>query len=382
MSPNEPGVQPRVDGRNRIVVAKPHPSKQRTVHTEKHLFERLVSFPNLYRSYVGASAGKRDRNEVREFEYHLETRLWDMQRELEAGRYEWGPYRTFIISDPKRRVIRAAAFRDRVVHHALFNVVAPVLAPRFISDTYACIPGRGTHRAVERYLHFVRARRGDGYALHCDVRAYFDSVDHDVLVGLLRRCVADRRALSLLDSLIRSGASRPGKGMPIGNLTSQLFANLYLDPLDHFAKEKLRARQYLRYMDDFLFVLGNIAEARCYRGTVRTFLDERLKLELNPRRVVIAPLHCPRDILGYVHHRDGRLRVRRRSVRRLWRRLRVLEQHLAAGQIAWPTARASVASWFGLAKHANAFALSRSVFGQRDVRNLGRRLLVQACSQG
>jgi hypothetical protein len=166
--------------------------------------------------------------------------------------------------------------------------------------------------------------------------------------------------------------------MPIGSLTSQLFANIYLDALDHFVKEHLRVRHYLRYMDDFLLLAADRRQARARLEAVRTFLRERLRLELNRRRVVVAPVGEPCDLLGYLHHGDGRVRVRRRSVRRLWRRLRALERRLAAGEIDPAMARASVASWFGLAKHADAFRLSRSIFMRRDVDNVGKRLLVRS----
>lgn len=165
--------------------------------------------------------------------------------------------------------------------------------------------------------------------------------------------------------------------MPIGNLTSQLFANLYLDPLDHFVKETLRIRHYLRYMDDFLLLLAGRDEARARLANIEAFLGERLRLRLNPRRVVVAPLAAERDVLGFVHCPDGRIRVRRRSVRRLWRRLAVLDAGVAMGTIAWSAARASIASWFGLARHAHAFRLGRALFAARDVRNLGKRLLVR-----
>jgi len=156
-----------------------------------------------------------------------------------------------------------------------------------------------------------------------------------------------------------------------------MFANLYLDPLDHFVRERLRVRHYLRYMDDFVLLLESRDEARARLAEVETFLRERLRLRLNPRRLVIAPLACPRDVLGYVHYSSGRLRVRRRSVRRLWRRLGVLEERVRAERIPWSSVRGSVASWIGLAKHADAFHLSRAIFTARDVRNIGKRLLVR-----
>jgi len=343
----------------------------------KNLFARVVDFANLSRAFHAASHGKRDRPEVREFEYHLETRLWEIRGQLDAGTYRWGPFRRFYIRDPKRREIRAAPFRDRVVHHAIFNLLDPLFRRGFIPDSYACIPDRGTHPAAERYRHFVRARAGRGYRLQCDIKSYFASVDHDVLLAILARRVGDGGLLELLRGLVVHGAETPGRGMPIGNLTSQLFANVYLDGLDHFVKEGLRVRHYLRYMDDFVLLANDRAEARRQLVAVKAFLDTNLRLRLNPRRVIIAPLSEPCDLLGYVHHGCGCTRVRRRSVRRLWRRLPVLERRMTTEEITYAEARASVSSWFGVAKHANAFRLSQSLFGARDVRNIGKRLMVQ-----
>jgi hypothetical protein len=315
---------------------------------------------------------------VQEFEHHLETRLWELRREVEAGTYRWGAYHRFLIRDPKRREIRAPPFRDRVLHHALFTVIDPLFARGYITDTYACIRGRGTHRAVRRYREFVRARGGLGYTLQCDIQRYFASVDHGLLMSLLARRIGDARLLALLNSLIDHGAERPGTGMPIGNLTSQMFANLYLDPFDHFVKETLRVRHYIRYMDDFLLLVDGRHAARAGLAAIEAFLLTRLRLRLNPSRVVLSPLTCARDVLGYIHRVGEPTRIRRTSVRRLWRRIATLDERLGAGRVAWASARASLASWFGLAKHADAFRLSRAIFSARDVRNLGKRLLVHS----
>jgi hypothetical protein len=270
----------------------------------------------------------------------------------------------------------------RVVHHAIFNVLDPIFRRSFIADSYACIPGRGTHLAVERYRSFVRACGAESYRVQGDIKSYFASVDHGVLLGLLGRRIGDPRLLDLLASLVAHGGERPGRGMPIGNLTSQLFANVYLDALDHFVKENLRVRHYIRYMDDFLLLAADRGEARERRTEVRAFLAERLRLDLNGRRVIIAPIAEPCDLLGYVHHADGRVRVRHRSVRRLWRRLPALQRRVASGGLDGRQARASVASWFGLAKHADAYRLSRSIFLQRDLENVGKRMLVKQLSDG
>jgi hypothetical protein len=274
-------------------------------------------------------------------------------------------------------VIRAAPFRDRVLHHAIVDLLDPVLRRGFIADTYACLPERGVHRAVARVVTFARERRGAGYVLQCDVECYFASVDHAVLLGLVERRIADRRMLDLVRGLVAHGAEQDGVGMPIGNLTSQLFANLYLDPLDHFVREHLGVRHYVRYMDDFILLVGSRAEAWDRHAAIDAFVRERLRLRLNARRTLVAPLDRRHDVLGYV--RRGRwLHVRSRSVRRFWRRLAVLDRGYDDGRIPWTTVRASIASWMGLAQHADASALSRAVFMRRDVRNLGKRLVVRA----
>lgn len=342
------------------------------------MFDAITDWDNLWLAFYKAARGKRRGHAAAGFEHQVADRLIELQRDLQSFAYRPGAYRHFVIHEPKRRKISAAPFRDRVVHHAIVSVLEPLLARRFIADTYACLPGRGTHRAAYRYREFVRARRGGGYRLQCDIKSYFASVDHRVMMALLARCLGDARMLELLHSLLAHGAESAGKGMPIGNLTSQLFANLYLDPFDHFVKEALRVRHYIRYMDDFLLLSDSREGARAHLAAAADFLQGRLLLQLNQRRTVIAPVHCPCDFLGYVHHAGGRVRVRRRSVRRLWRRLPALERRLAAGEITWETARASVASWFGVARHANAFRLSRTIFGRRDVRHAGKRLLVKS----
>jgi hypothetical protein len=153
------------------------------VRTEKHLFSRVTAFENLSGAFVEASREKRHRPEVQRFEYHLEERPWESTRELDAETYQWGGYRAFWISDPKRRLIKAAPFRDRIVHHALYRVLAPVFERAYIADTYACLVGRGTLAAVRRYEAYLRRQRGQGYVLKADVRQYFPSVNHAVLGG-------------------------------------------------------------------------------------------------------------------------------------------------------------------------------------------------------
>jgi RNA-directed DNA polymerase len=268
------------------------------------------------------------------------------------------------------------------VHHALYEVIAPIVERAYTPDTYACLRKRGTLAAVRRYEEYVRGQRGGGYVLKCDIKQYFPSVDHAVLRGLIRRKIADARLLRLLDRLIESGDEGGGKGMPIGNLTSQLFANLYLDPLDHFVKEQLRQRYYIRYMDDFVILAGAKSELWEILGKIKGFLAAPLKLQLNPIRVAVVPVERGIDFLGYVIYPDGYERIRRRNVVNFRRRLKALETKHAQAEITFDHARQSIASWLGLAKHASAFRLSRSLFLEHDVRNIGKRLLVKMTASG
>lgn len=228
------------------------------------IWSRLVSFENLLFAYRKARRGKRSRPGVAEFGLALERELILLQRELQAGGYRPSDYRLFTIYDRKPRVIAAAPFRDRVVHHAVMNLIEPPLDRTFIFDSYACRQGKGVHAAVDRYQAWAQTYR---HVLKMDVRQYFPSIDHEILKAKLRRHIKDKRVLDLLDRIIDGSPKAdvepvyfPGDnlftpterrvGIPIGNLTSQFFANLYLDDLDHFIKQKLSVRPYLRYVDD------------------------------------------------------------------------------------------------------------------------------------
>ncbi len=345
--------------------------------TYKHLFEQVCDFHTLYRAFIEASRGKRHQAEVGRFEHHLEAQLFEIQEALLQERYRWGEYHAFWISDPKPRIIHAAPFRDRVVHHALHQVLEPIFEPSLIFDTYACRRGKGTLAAVLRYDAFVRRLRGEGFVLKGDIHHYFQSVDHGILKTLLRRRIGDPKLLRLLDDLIDTLQEDGPRGIPIGNLTSQLFASLYLSPLDHFIKEQLRQRYCIRYMDDFVILGEEKSRLWDVLKEIEGFLTVRLKLQLNPKRVSVSPIEKGIDFLGYVIFPGGYKRIRRRNVVNVRRRLKRLTKKHAEGTIPYEPARASIASWLGLAKHANAFHLSRAIFSEHDVKNIGKRLLIK-----
>jgi hypothetical protein len=333
------------------------------------IFEQVVAFDNLLLAFRKARRGKRRCPPVAGFELRLEQELLALQRELLTGGYHPGGYRLFTIYERKPRLIAAAPFRDRVVHHALLNVIEPVIDRRFIADSYACRTGKGTHAAVDRYQHWSRRHT---YALKVDIARYFPSIDHALLKGKLRLYLKDARVLRLFDRIIDGSPTFPEtgspdyfpgddlfspldrlRGIPIGNLTSQFLANLFLDGFDHFVKEELRVRPYLRYVDD----KGRLAE-------LRQRVAERLgreRLRLHPCKAHIVPVGCGLDFLGYTvfpHHR----RLRNDNGWRFVRQYRGYARAWAEGRLDWDDFAPSVQGWIGHAVHAETWGLRERIF--------------------
>lgn len=340
------------------------------------LFERLASWGNLLLAHRRASRGKRGHASVAAFDHNLEAELADLRHRLLAGTYEPGRYSSFFIHEPKRRLISAAPFRDRVVHHALVNVIEPIFEAGFISHTYANRKGKGTHRALD---HAQRLARRHGFVLQLDVRQFFPSIDHAILRELLARKVTDPGVLWLVDQLLASGrevlsaqydmiyfpgddlfaVTRP-RGLPIGNLTSQFWGNLYLSRLDHFVQRELRPRGYVRYVDDLLL----FADEKQYLWHCKDELVARLA-EL--RLTVHAGGH-PRPtsegvpFLGFVVFPERR-RLKRRKVIACRRRLKAAVAGWLAGDLALESVVASARGWLNHARFGNTAGLQKTVLG-------------------
>jgi retron-type reverse transcriptase len=289
-----------------------------------YLFDELIAPANLLAAFREAARGKGHRSDVLAYRYHLEPRLVALRERLATGDYAFGPYRAFRVLDPKPRQVLSAPFDDRIVHHALCRVLEPIFEPTFIFDSYACRPGKGTHAAVLRLQSFLREVRS-GWVLKADIRKFFQSVDRGVLLALLARKLKDQRVLDLADQVITSAPEDPafgaGKGLPIGNLTSQLFANVYLNPLDHFVKEHARERRYVRYVDDFMIVGPRKEDLQRLKDEIDEFLGERLGLALHAHKSQVAPVRSGVGFLGYRVWPD-RLRVRTSTLVRLRRKER------------------------------------------------------------
>jgi len=338
------------------------------------LFGAIASFAALHQAAMLAVRGKRDKPGPAAFMANLEPNLLRLERELLAGTWRGGGYTEMELREPKRRIISAAPFRDRVVHHALCAVVAPIFERGFIKDTYANRPGKGTHRAVARYEHF---RERHDHVLRADIFRYFPAIDHAILKADLRRRIACPRTLWLLDTIIDGSNPQepvheyfPGdtllspferrRGLPIGNLTSQVFGNIYLDAMDHFVKEILGA-PYVRYVDDFVLFHDDPAVLAVWRAALRDFLARR-RLKLHPRKTWIAPTGEPATFLGYELHPGGVRRLPEDNVRRFRNRLRGLRDRWRAGTVRADEVWGRVSSWIAHAEHARTWCLRRTIF--------------------
>lgn len=338
------------------------------------MFNQIATFDNLLQAAEKARRGKRFRRASLEFFDRLEENLIQLQNELLHGSFVPGRYREFYVYEPKKRLISAPCFRDRVVHHAICAVIEPVIDRRFIFDSYACRRGKGTHKGADRAQHFIRVvKRNHGrvYALKADIAKYFQSIDHDILKVIIFRHVTCERTRQLLYNLLDCGPTRtPGVGIPIGNLTSQLFANMYLDELDQMVKHQLRERHYVRYVDDFVILHHDKAHLHRLRRTIEAWLWQHLRLTTN-HKTQVFPVAARNgralDFLGYRIYATHRL-LRQCSVKRIKYKLRQFHKGYAGGTIGLADIRPSLASWLGHAKHASSRRLIDSLLNEPFVR--------------
>ncbi|MDD2245415.1 MAG: reverse transcriptase/maturase family protein, partial [Dysgonamonadaceae bacterium] len=233
-----------------------------------NFYSKLYDFSNLYNSFLKVKKGKRYKKEILEFSFNLEENLFDLQEDLKNETYRHGDYRKFIVRDSKKREIKAPKVRDRVLHHALCNLISPIFEKTFYHGSYACRKGKGNHVAVfdvKRKLN----KKDDYYCFQSDISKYFDSVNHCLLYRIIERKIKDKKILKIIKEILKSNEI----GIPIGNLTSQLFANVYLNELDQFIKRKLKIKDYFRYMDDFLIFSTHKSHLREVKDKIEVFIE-------------------------------------------------------------------------------------------------------------
>jgi RNA-directed DNA polymerase len=346
--------------------------------TYRHLWATLCSKHNLRLAYEKARRHKTNNPAIQTFDEHATYHLALLRHELRHKTYRPQPLQKFVLRDPKTRVICKSDFRDRVVHHALVNILQPIFEPRFIHDSYASRQGKGTLPAVQRFEHFLRttthngrtlthARNNNeviGYALKCDIRHYFDTVDHDILITIIARRVKDPDVRWLIRNILgHYDNGIPGKGMPLGNWTSQFFANIYLNELDQYVKHKLHAKRYIRYVDDFVILDHSKSTLQQHQDSIAAFL-RTLTLELHPNKSRITPLSEGTSFLGYrifYHYKLPRRRNVRSIRRRLWDLLATYEDGLVEHERITDTLQ----GWNAYASHAQTYHMRQRL--QNDV---------------
>ncbi|MBU1685334.1 reverse transcriptase/maturase family protein [Patescibacteria group bacterium] len=290
---------------------------------------------------------------MQKFGRNLSDNIFKLHSELINLSYRHGSYYAFNISDPKPRNIHKACVRDRLIHHTIYRQLYPFFDSKFIHDSYSCRIGKGTHRAMNRFRDFgykvSKNNTRTCWVLKCDIRKFFASVDHEILLGILRSHIPDLKILWLLSEVISSFSVKPSVGLPLGNLTSQLLVNIYMNELDQFAKHQMKAKYYIRYADDFVLLSDSRTELEQKIPIIRDFLISRLKLTLHPNKVFIKTLVSGVDFLGWVHFPDHRV-LRTTTKRRMVRKM-----------VDNPTPEA-IASYLGLIKHGNTNRIKEQYF--------------------
>ncbi len=306
------------------------------------------------------------KRDVQRFGFRLEDNIFDLHKNLKGRRYAHGPYSSFYVQDPKLRHIHKATVRDRVVHQAVFRVLYHLFDKKFIYDSYSCRFEKGTHKGVlqlERFARKVSANyRKPTYVLKCDIKKFFYNVDHKILFDLINKTIQDAGALWLLEQIIKSFGAEPDRGLPLGNVTSQLFANIYLNELDQFAKHELKCRYYIRYCDDFVILNNDDKYLFRILGAVNEFLIDRLGLSIHPKKVTIRKFGQGVDFLGYVampHY----VVLRTKTKRRMFNKLKLKKQQYEAGEITGEELLQSFNSYLGVIKHCRGYKLFQNLLG-------------------
>lgn len=292
---------------------------------------------------------------MRVFSQYLIYNILALHSDLNNFHYKHTNYLRFKIQDPKPRIIHKAHVRDRLLHHAIYRHLQPLFDKTFIFDSFSCRKEKGTHKAFYRAIQLTRKvsqnYSSSCFALKCDIRKFFDSVDHKVLIDLLKSRIDDKPLVGLLKEIIRSFEVKPGKGMPLGNLTSQLFANVYMDPLDKFVKHELRVKHYIRYADDFLLFSQDPSELLGYFIEINNFIKSKLKLSLHPNKIVLRKLNWGIDFVGYItlpYYSLPRKTTVKRIIKALVKLAIQKPEEVDAG----------LQSYLGYLKHVNAYKLT------------------------
>lgn len=331
-----------------------------------NIYQKICDYQNLKFAFKKAKKGKTSKSYVIEFEKNFIKNLMNLRNELIFHTYKPKPIKTFILREPKTRKISKSAFRDRVVHHTLCIIIEPIFDKTFIYDSYANRKGKGVHSALKRFDKFKRKASKNNtrncYVLKADIRHYFDTVDQNILIKIISRKIKDKRVIWLIREILRNHKSKKaGEGMPLGNLTSQFFANVYLNELDQFIKHKLRVKYYIRYVDDFAILHSSKKIIEKYKEKVNKFLKTKLKVELHPDKSKIIPLYKGINLLGFKVFYYHKL-LKKSNLKKFRKKLVVFKKRYKKGLIDGKEILESVNGWFSYAKHGDTYKLRKEIF--------------------
>ena len=312
-------------------------------------YNDIISVENLFEAWREFVRGKKNKRDVAEFSLNLAKNIFDLHNDLKTKTYTHGGYTAFNISDPKPRNIHKASVRDRLLHRAIYRILYPFFEDLFIYDSYSCRNFKGTHKAVNRFRSLAykisKNNTRTCWVLKCDIRKFFASIDQRILMNILKKHISDQNILWLLERAIKSfHSTKIGKGLPLGNLTSQLLVNIYMNEFDQFVKHKLKIKYYIRYADDFVLLPDNKEDLKSVLPKINDYLENNLKLSLHPDKVFIKALSSGVDFLGWVHfpaHRVLRTVTKRRMLRALAKNHKV----------------ETTQSYMGMLKHGNTYKL-------------------------
>ena len=322
----------------------------------RHTFADIVSLKNLLAAWQEFARGKKDKKDVQAYSRYLADNLIILHENLTTKRYTHGGYQAFSITDPKPRSIHKAPMEDRVLHHAVYRILYPFFDRVFAATSYSCRNGRGTHKALAKFREYARTASRNNtrtcWVLKCDIRKFFASIDQNVLIGVLSTYIPDQDVSWLLKEIIGSfHSTQPGKGLPLGNLTSQLLVNVYMNEFDQYVKHHIKAKHYIRYADDFVFLSPDRGWLEQQIPRVAKFLHDVLALELHPEKVYIRSLAAGVDFLGWINFPDHRV-LRTATARRMHKRIRESPRP------------ETMQSYLGLMRHGNTKKLVTAVLNE------------------
>lgn len=331
-----------------------------------HKLEDMVSIENLLNAWKEFLNGKRNKKDVQEFSMRLMDNIFSLHTDLINHTYIHGGYQAFKINDPKPRDIHKAMVRDRLLHHAIYRILYPFFQKTFIADSYSCQLGKGTHKAINKFRKYFRKVSQNNtktcWVLKCDIKKFFANIDHEILIKILAEHIPDENIIRLLENVIDSFSAKKERkvGLPLGNLTSQLFVNIHMNEFDQFIKHRLKARYYIRYADDFVILSEDKKWLENLISKIAEFLKNELKLKMHPDKIFMKTFPSGVDFLGMVNfsdHRILRTKTKRRMMKKIARKCELLQR----GLISEGSFYQSQASYEGMLKHCNGWKIKSSL---------------------